>query len=178
MSYSNLTIETDRLIIRPFKLEDIEPSYEMNLDAEVSKYTGDGGVVSKEEIERRIIENVFGDYKKHGFGRLAVELKSERKFIGFTGLKFLEDMNEVDLGYRFMKEYWGRGIATESALASIKLGIEQLGLEKIIAMVLPENIASVRVLEKLNFNYEKEIIEDGLTAKVYVLLKGNAPRFD
>ena len=109
---------------------------------------------------------------------MAVELKSERKFIGFTGLKFLEDMNEVDLGYRFMKEYWGRGIATESALASIKLGIEQLGLEKIIAMVLPENIASVRVLEKLNFNYEKEIIEDGLTAKVYVLLKGNAPRFD
>lgn len=178
MSNSNLTIETDRLIIRPFKLEDIGPSYEMNLDAEVSKYTGDGGVVSKEEIERRIIENVFGDYEKHGYGRLAVELKSEGKFIGFTGLKYLEDMNEVDLGYRFMKEYWGKGIATESALASIKLGFEKLGLEKIIAMVLPENIASIRVLEKLNFNYEKEIIEDGLTAKVYVLLKGNAPHFD
>ena len=68
----------------------------MNLDAEVSKYTGDGGVVSKEEIERRITENVLGDYKKYGYGRLAVELKEENKFIGFTGLKYLDDMDEVD----------------------------------------------------------------------------------
>ena len=65
-------------------------------------------VVSKKEIEQRIIENVFGDYKKYGFGRLAVELKSENKFIGFTGLKYLKEMDEVDLGYRFMKAYWGK----------------------------------------------------------------------
>jgi len=89
MSHSNLFIETERLLIRPFKMEDIEPSYVMNLDAEVSKYTGDGGVVSKKEIERRIVENVFGDYEKYGFGRLAVELKGENKFIGFAGLKYL-----------------------------------------------------------------------------------------
>jgi len=105
ISNPNLFIETERLLIRPFKMEDIEPSYTMNLDTEVSRYTGDGGVVSKKEIERRIVENVFGDYEKHGFGRLAVELKEENKFIGFTGLKYIEDMDEVDLGYRFMKEY-------------------------------------------------------------------------
>ena len=100
---SDLFIETERLLIRPFSMEDIEPSYGMNLDAEVSRYTGDGWVVSKYEIERRIIENVLGDYKKYGFGRLAVELKVENKFIEFTGLKYLEDMDEVDLGYRFKK---------------------------------------------------------------------------
>ena len=75
MTYSDLIIETERLLIRPFSLDDIEPSYAMNLDIEVSKYTGDGGVVSKKEIRRRIIEDVFGDYEKHGFGRLALNLK-------------------------------------------------------------------------------------------------------
>ena len=171
MSNSNLFIETERLLIRPFKMEDIAPSYKMNLDAEVSKYTGDGGVVSKKEIERRIVENVFGDYQKHGFGRLAVELKGENKFIGFTGLKYLEDLDEVDLGYRFMKEYWGKGIATESAKACVNLGFNTLELKRMIAMVLPENKGSIKVLEKLNFEYEKEIIEDNQLAKVYSLNK-------
>lgn len=175
MSNSNLFIETERLLIRPFKMEDIEPSYIMNLDAEVSRHTGDGGIVSKEEIERRIVENVFGDYEKHGFGRLAVELKGENKFIGFTGLKYLEDMDEVDLGYRFMKEYWGKGIATESAEACVNLGFNTLGLKRLIAMVLPENIGSIRVLEKLNFEYEKDIIEDNQLAKIYSLIKEKAP---
>ena len=175
MSNPNLFIETDRLLIRPFKMEDIEPSYTMNLDTEVSRYTGDGGVVSKKEIERRIVENVFGDYEKYGFGRLAVELKGENKFIGFTGLKYLEDMDEVDLGFRFMKEYWGKGIATESAKACVNLGFEKLGLGRIIAMVLPENLGSIRVLEKLNFEYEKDIIEDNQLAKIYSLNNKNAP---
>ena len=169
MRLSNLFIETERLFIRPFKMEDIGPAYDMNLDAEVTKYTGDGGVVSKKEIERRIVEHVFADYEKYGFGRLAVELKNERKFIGFTGLKYLEDLNEVDLGYRFMKDYWGKGIATESSEACIKLGFETFELNKIIAMVLPENTSSIRVLEKLNFKYEKEIIEDNQPAKLYAL---------
>lgn len=93
---ADLYIETDRLIIRPFTLADIEPPYQMNLDEEVSRYTGDGGVVSKQEIERRITENVFSDYEKFGYGRLAVELKEEHVFIGFTGLKYLNDMDVVD----------------------------------------------------------------------------------
>lgn len=175
MSCPNLIIETERLLIRPFSMDDIEPSYAMNLDAEVSEFTGDGGVVSKKEIERRIIENVFGDYKKHGFGRLAVELKGENKFIGFTGLKYLEDMDEVDLGYRLMKKYWGKGIATESARACVNLGFNTLGLSKLIAMVLPENRGSIRVLEKLNFEYEKDIIENNQLTKKYLLIKEKAP---
>ena len=164
-------IETPRLLLRPFTLEDVEPAYEMNLDAAVSQYTGDGGIVSKEETQRRITEDVLGDYEKHGFGRFAVELKEEQRFIGFAGLKYLEDMKEVDLGYRFMKRYWGKGIATEAGKACVQYGFETLGLEKILAFVLPENIGSVRVLEKLGFEYVKEMIEDGLLVHQYVLSK-------
>ncbi len=169
MTNLNLFIETERLLIRPFTLDDIEPAYLMDLDAEVNKYTGEGGAVSKKETERRITENVFGDYQKHGYGRLAVELKTENKFIGFTGLKYLEDMDEVDLGYRFMKKYWGKGIATESAKACVDFGFKTLSLNRMIAMVLPGNIGSIKVLEKVNFEYEKDIIEDDLLVKIYSL---------
>ncbi len=174
----DLTIETDRLLLRPFCLDDIEASYAMNLDQEVSKYTSDGGVVSKEEIARRIKEDVLGDYKKHGFGRLAVIWKATGDFTGFAGLKYLEDLDEVDLGYRFMSKYWGKGIATESSQACVRMGFNTLDLSKIIALVLPENIGSIRVLEKLYFEYDQEIVEDGLLAKQYVLTKERAQRFD
>ena len=164
----NLKIETERLLLRPFRLEDVEHAYRMNLDPAISTYTGDGGVVSKTEIRRRIEEDVLGDYKKYGFGRLVVELKEENKFIGFSGLKYLPDLKEVDIGFRFFKEYWGKGIATESGKACVKYGFDELRLEKLIGLVLPENIASIRVLEKLGFSYEKEVLEEGLVAKKYV----------
>ncbi len=165
----DVLLETDRLLIRPFKLSDIEPSYEMNLDAEVSKYTGDGGVVSKAELERRITEDVFGDYEKYGYGRLAVELKGVDQFIGFTGLKYLPDLEVTDIGFRFKRKYWGKGIATESSRAIIEYGFNDLMLDKIVGLVLPENIKSVNVLKKLGFIYEKDILEDGLLARQYVL---------
>ncbi len=171
MQYPDLFIETERLIIRPFKLEDVESAYQLNLDPEVSRYTSDGGVVAKAEIERRIVEDVLGDYQKHGFGRLAVELKGEGKFIGFTGLKYLEDLGEVDLGYRFMRPYWGRGIATESGSACLELGFNILGLDRIIAMVIPENVGSIRVLDKLGFQFEKEMMDGEELVKVYTLSK-------
>lgn len=161
-------IETDRLIIRPFTEDDIEPSYQLNLDEEVSRYTGDGGVVSRQEIERRIKENVMGDYAKYGYGRLAVEWKENSECIGFTGLKYLDDMDEVDLGYRFKRAYWGKGIATETGKICLEYGFNMLGLKRIIALVLPENVGSVRVLEKLHFEFEKEVMEDGLLARQYV----------
>ncbi len=173
MFSTNLIIETERLLLRPFRIDDIESSYAMNLDAEVNKYTGDGGIVTKEEIKRRILEDVIGDYQKHGFGRLAVEFKENNKFIGFTGLKFLEDLNEVDIGYRSMKDYWGKGIATEAAAACINFGFETLGIKKIIAMVLPENIGSIKVLEKLNFEFEKTFIEDKHITSLYSLTRTN-----
>lgn len=169
MTYPNLHIETDRLILRPFILNDIDDAYIMNLDEEVSRHTGDGGVVSREEIERRIKEDVLGDYEKYGYGRLAVVWRETNAFIGFAGLKYLDDLDEVDLGYRFMKEYWGKGIGTEAARACVKFGFETLALKRLIAWVLSENVGSIRVLEKLGFLFEKEVQEDGLTAMQYAL---------
>lgn len=169
----HLHIETERLIIRPFIEADIAPSYEMNLNANVSKYTGDGGVVSLEEIERRITQNVFGDYERYGYGRLAVVWKANNEFIGFTGLKYLEDYQAADLGYRFREAYWGRGIATEAGRASLALGFGELGLDRMIAMAFPTNTASVHVLQKLGFDHAGDIEEFGELVGLYGLSKAS-----
>ena len=162
-------IETERLILRPFTTSDIDGAYAMNLDAKVSRYTHDGGVVSRSEIEKRIRENVIGDYKKYGYGRLAVTLRDSHDFIGFCGLKYLSDYDMVDLGYRFMSEHWGNGYATEAANACLRVGFEELTLERIAAFVLPDNLGSTRVLDKLGFEKKKQVIEDGAKAFQYEL---------
>lgn len=163
--------QTERLILRNFTLEDVEPSYQMNLDPRVSEFTGDGGVQSREVIHDRIEKNVLGDYEKHGFGRLAVCLKLTGEFIGFAGLKYLEDMKEVDLGYRLAFDHWGKGLATEACQPILEYGFKELNLKKIIALVLPENKASIRVLEKLGFVFEKFIITEGEEAAYYIKQK-------
>ena len=163
------TIETERLILRPFNLNDIEPSYELNLDPEITRYTNDGGVKSYETIKYLIQDVVMGDYEKHGFGRFAVDLKDNNEFIGFTGLKYIPELDEVDLGYRFKRKYWGMGIATESGIASLKFGFETLDLKEIIAMALPGNIGSIRVLEKLNFHLTEQFEEENILINKYLL---------
>ncbi len=75
-----------------------------------------------------------------------VLLRGTGENIGFAGLKYLEDLDEVDVAYRLLPKYWGKGLATEVALASVRHGFTNLGLKQIIGLAMPENIASVRVL--------------------------------
>ncbi|MGI9516651.1 MAG: GNAT family N-acetyltransferase [Pirellulaceae bacterium] len=161
--------ETERLILRPFTMDDVEASYQMNLEADVSRYTMDGGVVSREEIARRIRDHVLADYAKHGYGRLAVIHKHSSCFIGFSGLKYLEDEKEVDLGYRLLPDYWGKGLATESCQPLIPWGFQQLGLSRIIAEAHRDNVASIRVMEKLGFRFDSESVLDGEPIVRYVI---------
>ena len=81
----------------------------------------------------------------------------------------MPEYDAVDIGYRFIKKYWGRGIATESGIPSLKFGFEELKLEKIIGHILPENEASTHVLKKLNFEYEKEFEEEGVLIWQYAI---------
>jgi RimJ/RimL family protein N-acetyltransferase len=165
----NEILETKRLILRPFRLEDIFPSFEMERNPEINKYTNDGGVKNYEEVEKLIEKVINEDYKENGFGRFALELKETSEFIGFCGLKLLRESNEVDLGYRIKMKYWGRGIATEASKVSLDYGFNKLQLREIVAFVIPENIKSIRVLEKFNFKYEDELFEEGELINKYKL---------
>ncbi len=154
-------IKTENLILRPFELKDITPTLEMEQNPAINQYTNDGGIKTKAEVTQLLETLIKVDYKIYGFGRFALELKATGAFIGFCGLKFLKETNEVDLGYRLKMKYWGMGLATEAARASVKFGFDTLQLAKIVAFILPENKPSQRVLEKLDFVWEEELMEEG-----------------
>jgi ribosomal-protein-alanine N-acetyltransferase len=144
--------ETERLVLRAFEPEDAEALFELRTDPEVTRYTGEPPPRSLDEVRREI--SAYPDFERYGFGRWACVYKPDRRIIGFAGLKFLEEIGEVDLGYRFLPTYWGRGLATEAATASIDFGFRTLGLEYIIGLVMHENTASIRVLEKVGMELE------------------------
>ncbi|NNK90637.1 MAG: GNAT family N-acetyltransferase [Saprospiraceae bacterium] len=147
-------IETERLFLRDITLDDKEALFKLHSDPAVQKYTGEPVVESMEEIAKAIETRII-DYKKYGFGRWATILKSDKQFVGWAGLAYLPEFDEIDLGYRFLPEYWGMGIATEVSRAILNYGFEILNLKKIVAIALKENKASIRVMEKVGMEFYK-----------------------
>jgi len=146
-------LETDRLLIREYVEEDAEAFFKLNTDPEVVRFVPDKPLLSVEHVRQILLDHPIADYRKHGFGRGACILKSTGEQIGMAGLKYLEELGEVDVAYRLLPSHWGLGLATEAAIASVRHGFAQLGLKQIIGLVMPENIASVRVLEKTGLHY-------------------------
>ena len=99
----------------------------------------------------------MGFYRRDGYGMWAVELKPERKFIGRFGIQWLEELEEIEIGWMLHKKYWGRGLATEAARASLEYGFDQCGLDRIIAIAEPENLASIRIMQKLGMSFVKKL---------------------
>ncbi|NNC83559.1 MAG: GNAT family N-acetyltransferase [Flavobacteriales bacterium] len=147
-------IETERLLLREITLDDTAVMFRLNSHPEVQKYTGEPLVQSMEEMEEAIRKRT-ADYKKYGYGRWATILKEGMHFTGWAGLAYLPEFDEIDLGYRFFPEYWGKGIATEASQAILNYGFETLQLDRIIAIAMKENTASIRVMEKVGMEFEK-----------------------
>ena len=148
------SIETDRLILRRFTLDDAPAYQRLNSDPAVLRYTYDPPIETLEEARRILQEAPLADYANYGYGRVACVLKETGELIGFSGLKYLPDYGETDIGYRFVQRCWGQGLATESALPMMVYGREALGLRRIVGIVDPDNRASARVLRKLGLVYE------------------------
>jgi RimJ/RimL family protein N-acetyltransferase len=144
--------ETPRLILRNFTETDAALIYDLNLNPEVTRYTYDP--VRDLNHAQQILDTVIlPQYVLYNHGRWAVHLKPNFEFIGWCGLKFRPQLNEVDLGYRFKKEYWGNGYATEAAVASIRYGFEKLELGIITGRAEEVNIASCKVLENCGMTF-------------------------
>lgn len=162
----NVIIETPRLLLRRFTENDAALVYLLNADPEVTRYTLDPVkdlVQAKEILDRAILPQ----YSLYSHGRWAVHTKPDLAFIGWCGLKTRPELNEVDLGYRYMQSAWGKGYASEAAFASLEYGFKRLGLERIVGRALTGNLASVRVLEKCGMTYIGEQVVEGLLHKTY-----------
>lgn len=162
---------TDRLLLRPFTLEDAKDIFELNGDPIVMKYTGDQPFGSIAEA-RKFIQN-YDHFKKWERGRFGVFLRENNAFIGWCGLKYHEDTEETDLGYRFKKFFWGKGYGTEAAGICIKDGFERLNLQRIYAEAHSKNMGSIRIMEKVGMKFLKNTLLDGAEGKIYELLKTN-----
>ena len=144
-------LETTRLRLRLFTHDDLQIMFKLNSDPEVIKYA-DTPARDMEEVRERLEQGPLFDYEKYGYGRFAVELKETGKVIGFCGIKYLPEIDLPEVGYRYLKEYWGRGIGTEAAKACVEFAREDLKIRKLVALIIPENIASIKVAEKLGMS--------------------------
>lgn len=156
---------TDRLVMRAMTAADADAFFALNSHPEVMRHTGEPPIESV-EAARQALER-YPDFDTVGYGRWGCVLRETGALIGFCGLKSLDDLDEVDIGYRFLPEYWGRGLATEACRASLAFGFDTIGLERIIGLVMPANVASIRVLDKCGMVADGEIDYDGVRALRY-----------
>lgn len=146
-------LKTQRLFIRPAATSDAKLLYDLNIDPEVVRYTGESSFNSTMDALEVIKNKMIPQFNEYKMGRFLV-FTHDGHFLGWCGLKFFPKTNEIDLGYRFKKEYWGKGFATESSFELLRYGFHDLGLTKIIAKSMPENTASIKVLQKLGMTFK------------------------
>ena len=162
-----ILLETKRLILRQITSADFDDLLRMNSDPEVMKYIGDGSVRTREqmveELERLLSHYLSGS----GIGIWAVELKDTRQFIGASGLVYYDKTPAIEVGYRFLKEHWNKGYATEAASALLKYGFETLKLKKIVSSADIHNRASTRVMEKIGMRYVDDRFHYGSMQRYY-----------
>ena len=142
-------LETPRLRLRLFTYDDVEIMYTLGSDPEIIKYAEAEPAKDLDDARRRLEEGPLYDYEKYGYGRFAVEFKETGRVIGFCGIKYLPEIDLPEVGYRYLTEYWGRGIGTEAARACVEFARRDLKISKLVALIIPKNIASIRVAEKL-----------------------------
>ncbi|ERJ58697.1 GNAT family N-acetyltransferase [Sphingobacterium paucimobilis] len=159
LTLSRLELQTERLSLRPFRKEDGKAMYELNDDPEVLQYTGD--VQFENVAATEVFLEGYNQYVAYGVGRMIVTLKETGEILGWCGLKYHPDTNEYDIGYRFYKKHWGKGYATESAIAAMEDGFARLAVKQIVGRARVENTASIRVFDKLNMEFVEEFVEDG-----------------
>jgi RimJ/RimL family protein N-acetyltransferase len=167
------SIETARLLLRPFVEEDLDDYTRLIFaDAEVMRYLPKRDLAPRARAERTLA--IFAEHwSRYGFGVWAVTDKVTGDFIGHCGLGHVPEAGEVEVLYSLGKSYWGLGLATEAARASVRFGIETAQLAHLIALTVPENIGSRRVMEHLGFVYEKDAHYFGLDLAYHTLSREN-----
>ena len=152
-----IILETSRLLLRRYEAEDITSLYTIFSDPQMMEfYPAPFNFQQTQDWIGRNLDRYCND----GYGLWAVSLKDTYEFIGDCGLikQKINDKTEIEIGYHISKKHWFKGYASEAARACKEHGFHQLGLDKLISIIDPRNIASIRVAEKIGFIKEKEVL--------------------
>lgn len=165
-----IVAETERLILRHFHIVDAPALERIFCDPEVMRYSS--GVKTPQWV-RKWLHGCLEDYfQKWGFGLWAVVEKRSHNVIGYCGLSRFEDVGgqpETEIGYRLARDYWGHGFATEAACAVRDYGMGILGFTRLISIIDANNVASIRVAEKVGMRYEKDVLFQGFVDRIYAI---------
>jgi len=148
-------IETERMLLRPLVEEDLDAIHAIFSDPVVMRFSLTG--VRDREASRGWLDVVMTKVRTYGHGFLAATSKEDGSYLGHAGLlrQEVEGKTELEIGYWFARQHWGRGLATEAAVACRDLGIHEMGLARLVSLIVPENVASRRVAEKVGMTFEK-----------------------
>jgi RimJ/RimL family protein N-acetyltransferase len=150
-------LETNRLIVRRLSPEDAEFILQLLNEPSWLRFIGDKGVRTIADARAYILNGPVEMYSRLGFGLYLVELKEEGFPIGMCGLIKRDSLEDVDIGFAFLPQYWRRGYAYEAAAAVVAYGESVLGLKRIVAITSADNDSSAKLLEKLGFRFEEMI---------------------
>lgn len=153
-------LETERLILREYQIEDAPFIFKLLNTPTWLKYIGDRGVYNVEDAEKYITNRLRKSYAESGFGFWMTELKASGTPVGMCGLVKRDTLEYVDIGFAFLPEFERKGFGSESASATLDFAKNQLKLNRIVAITVPENVNSIKLLEKIGLSFEK-MIQDG-----------------
>jgi RimJ/RimL family protein N-acetyltransferase len=160
------TLQTERLLLRPFRAADFEAYAEMNANPEVMRYID--AVQDREAAFRSLCANI-GHWEVRGYGPWAVEERATGRLVGRAGLFFWETRPGLELGYALIPSAWGKGYAFEAAARSLRHAHQTLGARGVLSVIHPDNKASIRVTEKLGARLDREVVLRNQPLHVYVL---------
>ena len=172
MTQNETILETKRLLLRKWTDADCDALFEILRDTEVVRYLADGKPFSMEKV-KEFLAWAESYERENGFCRWKIIEKSSGEIIGSCGFARPHGTEEIELGYLFAKNRWGRGYATEIAAAASDYGFKKLGFREIIAMTDVENTASQRVLEKIGFTSRGIEVFNGEESLVFVKIKSD-----
>ena len=162
-------LESNRLGFRQFNQEDLDDYYHMVSDKEVMRYLGDGKVLNKMDCWIQMA-SMLGHWQLRGYGMWAIVEKSTNKFVGRVGLFNPEGWPGIEVCWAINRDSWGKGFATEAALETVRWALDQKKYTKLISLIKPENIASIKVAEKIGHVYERTITVKEQKALLYSIL--------
>jgi len=159
--------ETERLIVRQFELSDAPFIVRLLNDDLFIRYIGDKKVRTHEDAINYLKTGPMASYKKHGFGLNLVCLKESHTPIGMCGLLKRNELDNPDLGYAFLPEYSGKGYAREAAENTLETVIRTCSLDTVVAVTLPDNFRSNKLLETIGFSFKETIKLYGTQNNLY-----------
>lgn len=164
------TLNLPRLMLRPYFLEDLNPLVKIQAEDDLLRYFPRTTPPPRDTVARDINFQIE-HWTRFGYGRWVIGLPPDGRLVGWCGLQYLPDTDEIEIGYLLAKPFWGQGLTTEAAVAAQRWGFEHLDLQELVAIIHPENRASIRVAEKLGMTQTQRTTYFGMECYRYSIFR-------